>query len=529
MTQSIESVREALAGRNSVIETPFGPRSLVYADYVASGRPLATIDAAVDALCDDYANPHTEDSALARSTRTAMRQAEASIRKAVNAAAEDVLVPCGAGATAAIHHLQQILGIACPPATRAFLDEAVRAALGADSARVEAEIARRRPVVFVGPYEHHSNELSWRESLAEVVRIGLDASGGIDLDELETRLADPAYAGRRKIGAFSAASNVTGLKTGVAALARLLHAHGAILCLDAAASAPYARIDMHPVNDPEARIDAVYFSPHKFLGGPGACGILVFDAALYRGDLAPTVSGGGTVRYVTATGHDFIEAAEPRERAGTPGVPQLVRAGHAMALLDAVGYETIEAREHTHLERAFARWQDDERIEILGPPEPERRLAIVSFNLKDAHGRRVPPRLVATLLSDLFGIQARSGCACAGPYGHDLLGLGEQESEAARQAVLAGDAGARPGWCRVSLHWVLDEDELDYLIEAICFLALHAPDFAELYSEDRASGAWRLHSEPEPALMPDAAGPAALRQAAFTTARAMLDRLRNAA
>jgi selenocysteine lyase/cysteine desulfurase len=477
LTQTrIQTVRAGLAGADTLLDTPFGSRPLLYADYTASGRALGAIERIVADLAADYANPHSEDSATGRASNAWMREAERIIKQAVNAGPGDCLLPCAAGATGAIHKLQEILGLAIPPATRQ--------ALGG--------LAGHQPdtVVFVGPYEHHSNELSWRESLAETVSIPLCPAGGLDLDALERALADPRHHGKRKIGAFSAASNVTGVKTDVAALARLLHANGAIICLDCAASAPYLPIDMHPDGDPEARIDAVYFSPHKFIGGPGSCGILLFDGALYRRDLPPTQSAGGTVRYVWPDGHDFIDDIEARERAGTPGLPQFVRAALAMKLQAEIGHDVIADREHRALGRAFERWGGHSRIDILGPADPDRRLGIVSFNLRDSENRIVPPRLVTVLLNDLFGIQSRAGCSCAGPYGHHLLGLGEAETRAIRARVLAGETGARPGWCRVSLHWVMSDDEIDHLIAAVAFLADHAEEFARFYDCDVRTGAW---------------------------------------
>ena len=405
----IDRVRAGLAGGDVRLETPFGSRPLFYADYTASGRALAEIEAVMQRLASDYANPHTEDSATGRASNAWMREAERIIKSAVNAGPGDCLIPCAAGATGAIHKLQEILGLAIPPATRA--------ALGG------LEDYEPDTVVFVGPYEHHSNELTWRESLAETVTIPLAADGGIDLSALAAALSDPRHAGKRKIGAFSAASNVTGVRTDVTALARCLHAHGAIMCLDCAASAPYLPIDMHP-SDPEAAIDAVYFSPHKFVGGPGSCGLLLFNGALYPEHLPPTLSGGGTVRYVWPGGHDFIDDIEARERAGTPGLPQFVRAALVLKLQTEIGHDTIAAREHRALETALSRWTANPRIEVLGPADPARRIGIVSFNLLSGNGNRVPPRLVTVLLNDLFGIQSRAGCSCAGPYGHHLLGIG---------------------------------------------------------------------------------------------------------
>lgn len=478
----LAAIRDGLVGADRMLTTPFGRKPFLYADYTASGRALSQVERQIDRLMSDYANPHSEDSATGRASNRWMREAEAMIRKAVNAASDDCLLPCAAGATGAIHKLQEILGLAVAPASR-------------DALGVEAGPAVKT-VVFVGPYEHHSNELSWRDSLAEVVSIGLNPAGGIDMAALETALTDPRFDGWRKIGAFSAASNVTGVRTDIASLAQCLHAHDAILCLDCAASAPYQPIDMHPELDPDASIDAVYFSPHKFLGGPGACGVLVFNERLYRRDLAPTQSAGGTVRYVWQDGHDFLEGIEARERAGTPGLPQLVRAALALQIQAEMGSEVISEREHAALEMAFARWCHHPRIDVLGPQRPADRLGIVAFNLRNEAGDTIEPRLVTMLLNDLFGIQSRAGCSCAGPYGHHLLGIDDGTTRDIRSRVLAGDVGARPGWCRVSLHWVMSEAEISYLIDAVCFLAENAEFFAGFYDRDAGTGAWQWAGDP---------------------------------
>ena len=482
----IAAVRAAIAGQDAVIETGFGARPLVYADYGASGRPCARVEETVAAALQLYANPHNEDSATGHAATRALHEACARIKRAVNAGPDHALILEGCGATGAIHRLQAILGLALAPATKAFLegtlDRPMREA-------VLAQIEASRPVVFLGPYEHHSNELSWRESLAETVSIGLDAEGGLDLDDLAAKLDDPRFAGRRKIGAFSAASNVTGVKTDIAPLARLLHAHDAILCLDAAASAPYLPLDLSPA-DPDAAPDAVYFSPHKMLGGPGAAGVLVLRKALYRSDLPPTMSGGGTVRYVTPTGHDFIADIEARERAGTPGLPQALRVAEVLDLLAQVGWDAVTAREHAHLDAVLSAWEEEPGVAILGPADPDRRIGLVSFQLRLGGGDPLHPKLAARLLNDLFGIQARAGCSCAGPYGHHILGLSPEETEAHRAAVLDGYAGLRPGWVRVSLHWSMSDAERDYLIEAVRLLARHGDRFAGLYRFDPATGAW---------------------------------------
>jgi len=352
-----------------------------------------------------------------------------------------------------------------------------------------------QPVVFVGPYEHHSNEVTWRQGLATVIEVRLAADGGIDLSHLEELLQDPAWQGRMRIGSFSAASNVTGMRSPVHKIAALLHRYDALACFDFAASAPYVEIDMNPapgLHSGDASLDAVFISPHKFLGGPGSSGVLVFNERLYHPELPPSVSAGGTVDYVGPTSQDFIRDIEEREKAGTPGVLQILKAGLAFQLKDRIGVEVIEKRERELLGKVFARWQSDPAIEILGNPDPARRISIISFNLREPGGKYLHPKFVTSLLNDLFGIQSRAGCSCAGPYGHRLLDIDEHTSEQYRKWIRQGYSGVKPGWCRISLHYVMDDIEVQYLIDAIEFVARHGHVFLPEYNFDLHTGAW-LH------------------------------------
>ncbi len=496
---SFDYLRRRVVGADATVKTPFGDRLMVYADYTASGRCLTVIERYIQSLQRIYANSHTEDDISGRSMTQLLEEAEAAIKASVNAGPDGRIVCVGTGATGAIDKLQQIIGVALPPATRAQLDQMLRVALGSDAeARFAEYVASRQPVVFVGPYEHHSNEISWRESLATVVEVNLSDDGGVDLKHLEALLEAPAYQGRMRIGSFSAASNVTGRRTPVHEIAALLHRHGAIACFDYAASAPYVKIDMNPSEDEyegDASLDAIFVSPHKFLGGPGASGVLVFNRRLYHPELPPTVSAGGTVDYVGPESQDFIADIEEREKAGTPGVLQILKAALAFQVKDRVGVETIEARERELLGRTFDRCRNNPNLEILGNPDPDKRISIVSFNVRDHHGRYLHPKFVTTLLNDLFGIQSRAGCSCAGPYGHRLLEIDHDTSERYRDWIRKGYCGIKPGWCRISLHYVMDELEVDYILDAIDFVAEHGFLFLPSYEFDVHTGAWQHKNE----------------------------------
>ena len=295
------------------------------------------------------------------------------------------------------------------------------------------------------------------------------------------------------IGSFSAASNVTGMISPVHEIASLLHRHGAIACFDYAASAPYVEIDMSPAEgkyEGDASLDAVFISPHKFLGGPGATGVLVFNERIYHRELPPSVSAGGTVDYVGPTSQDFISGIEEREKPGTPGVLQVLKAGMAFQIKDQIGTEAIEQRESELLCRTFDRWQQNPNIEILGNPDPQKRISIISFNLKDNRGKYLHPKFVTSLLNDLFGIQSRAGCSCAGPYGHRLLDIDFEKSEQYRKWIGKGFSGIKPGWCRISLHYVMDDIEADFILDAVEFVAQQGYRFLPLYDFDVHSGAW---------------------------------------
>ncbi|MEA3292607.1 MAG: aminotransferase class V-fold PLP-dependent enzyme [Pseudomonadota bacterium] len=492
-----KTLRREIIGVDQSLETPFGERLLVYADYTASGRCLGFVERYLNRLEALYANSHTEDDASGRAATALLHQAEQQIKDAVNAGPAGRIIATGAGATGAIDKVQQLVGVRLPGATRALLDGLLGEYLRdsyTDTKKWRRFLENHQPVVFVGPYEHHSNEISWREGLATVVEVRQKEDGGIDIEHLQALLRDSAYQDRLRIGSFSAASNVTGIKTDVPRIARLLHGHGALAFFDYAASAPYVPIDMNPAEDPEAALDAIFISPHKFLGGPGSSGVLVFNQRLYHRELPPSLAGGGTVEYVGPLDHDFIEDIETREKAGTPGILQTLRAALAFQVKEAAGIENIEAREAALTRRAMARWADNPRIENLGNPDPERRIGIISFNLRDAEGLYLHPRFVTVLLNDLFGIQSRAGCSCAGPYGHRLLGIDETHARHYRDWVHRGYQGIKPGWCRIGFHYVFDDAEADYLIDAVEFTAAHGDKFLPLYHFDTHSGIW-IHKQ----------------------------------
>ena len=487
-------LREQIVGIDASFRTPYGERIMTYCDYTASGRGLAFIENYLMHVQRTYANTHTEDDVSGRSMTMLLRRAEETIKDAVHAGPHGKLIAVGAGSTGAIDKFQQILGVQIPPATFAMIKEILRAEKGETALRdMEEALERRRPVVFVSPYEHHSNEVTWRQGLAQVVPVNMASDGTLDMAHLERLLKDRAYQDRLRIGSFSAASNVTWIRTPVHEAARLLHRHGALAAFDYAACAPYVEIDMNPPPGREGgdpSLDAVFISPHKFLGGPGSAGVLVFHEKLYRKDLPPTVGGGGTVDYVGLDGQDYMTDIEAREKAGTPGVLQTMKAALAFEVKQAVTVERIEAREHELLERAFARWGKNPNIHILGNRDPEARVAIVSFNIKDPRGGWVHPRLLTVLLNDLFGIQSRAGCSCAGPYGHRLLGIGPEEAERYREWVLKGYQGIKPGWCRVGFHYTMDDEEAGFVIDAVDFLGRSAWLFVPAYCFDVHTGHW---------------------------------------
>ncbi len=487
----LEWLRSQIIGVDATIRTPYGDKPMLYADYTASGRALRFIEEYLCSLLPLYANSHTEDDLTGRVTTGWLHQAEERVKQLVNAGPDGRIIAFGTGATAAIDRMQQLVGVKQPAASRALLDNLLEGFLGREQAAAFRRYRERhQPVVFVGPYEHHSNEISWREGMCTVVEVQMTADGAIDLEHLEQLLQDPAYRDRLRIGSFSAASNVTGMISPVHRIASLLHRHDALAFFDYAASAPYVPIDMNPGREEGDHLDAVFLSPHKFLGGPGASGLLIFNRRCYRTDLPPSMAGGGTVEYVGPEDHDFLDDIEEREKAGTPGILQTIRAALVMELKQAIGSDTIERRERAMVRQAFARWGAHPRIEILGNQDPERRVGIVSLNIRDHKGQYLHPRFVTTLLNDLFGIQSRAGCSCAGPYGHKLLDISPVKAAEYRSWITRGYHGIKPGWCRVGFHFVFDQPEVEYLLSCMEFVADHGHRFVHHYDFDAHSGNW---------------------------------------
>jgi len=490
---TLEEVRDALIGRNFTFQTPYGKRLLTYADYTASGRSLKFIEQFLIKIQREYANTHTEDDITGRQMTKILHQAETIIKKAFNAEKNCRIIATGTGATGAISKFQEIIGIRLPPATkelvRSILNKSVKDKVLDQnlSNDIETEINRLKPVVFIGPYEHHSNDIMWREAIAEVISIQLTSDGYIDLKDLERQVSDPKYKNRLKIGSFSAASNITGLKSPVYEISRILHKYNCLVCFDFAASAPYVKIDMN--NDPDTFFDAIFISPHKFVGGPGSSGILVFNERIYKTALSPTSAGGGTVDFVSSTRVDYSEDIEIREKAGTPGVLQTIKAALVIDLKDAIGIETIKSKELEYTTKALERLGRHSKIVILGPIDIENRISIVSFMIKHEN-KDLHPKFITKLLNDLFGIQSRAGCMCAGPYGHLLLKIEEEQSQKFRCITQQGKLGFKPGWCRVNFHYLISEIDFEFICKAIEFTADYGYLFLKDYSFNIHSGEW---------------------------------------
>ena len=485
-TALIEAIRANVIGDDEAVVGPFGLRRVTYADYTASGRSLAFVEDFIrEAVLPLYGNTHTESSGTGLQTTRFREDARRIIGDAVGASVTDhVVLFAGSGSTGAIDKLIDCLEIRLP----ADLDDRydLRAAIPLAD----------RPVVFIGPYEHHSNELPWRESLADLVVIPEDHDGRIDLVRLEAELE--ANAGRRlKIGSFSAASNVTGVLSDVRAISILLHRHGALSFWDFAAAAPYVSIEMGPFaageTDPLAYKDAIFISPHKFIGGPGTPGVLVARRELFR-NRVPSVPGGGTVAYVNPTEHLYLTEIEHREEGGTPAIVESIRAGLVFGLKEAVGPDAIRERESSFIERAIERWSRHPAIEILGNPDLE-RLSIVSFVVRypgpDGTRRYLHHNYVVALLNDLFGIQSRGGCSCAGPYGHRLLGIDLERSHEFEREIGRGCEGIKPGWIRVNFNYFISEAVFEFILAAVELVATDGGRLLPHYRFEPATGLWR--------------------------------------
>ena len=454
-----EQFRNNVVGVNQYFESPYGKKKIVYADWTASGRLYRPIEEKLlNEIGPFVANTHTETSITGSVMTHAYHDAREIIKKHVNASKDDVLITEGSGMTGAINKFQRILGIK--------LNENLK-----DHTQVPDE---KRPIVFVSHMEHHSNQTSWLETIAKVIVIPSNEEGLPSLEALGKLLSEYQHV-PIKIAAVTGCSNVTGIRTNYHQIARIMHQNNGLCFVDFACSAPYVKIDMHPANE-EEYLDAITFSPHKFLGGPGTSGVLIFNKKLYK-NLVPDNPGGGTVSYTNPWGdHDYIDDIETREDGGTPGFLQAIKIALSIELKEKMGVKNILDREHELTDIIFNKLSKIDNLKILAPNHTD-RLGVVSFYIEDAHYN-----LVVKLLNDRFGIQTRGGCSCAGTYGHYLLNVDQSTSKSIELKILEGCLIERPGWVRMSIHPIMTNEEIIFICDSIKEVAANFKTWGEDYT-----------------------------------------------
>ncbi|WP_455660469.1 aminotransferase class V-fold PLP-dependent enzyme [Pradoshia sp.] len=461
LEQHFSKYRKGIVGLTQTFQSPYGEMPIIYADWTASGRLYRPIEEKImEEFAPFMANTHTESNQTGSFMTNAYHHAKKIIKRHVNASESDALILDGFGMTSVINKLQRMLGLRIPEAWM-------------PQVQLRDE---DRPVVFITHMEHHSNQTSWLETICDVVVLPQGEKGEVNPDALEELL--PLYKERPlKIGSFTACSNVTGLMTPYHELARIMHEHDGICIVDFAASAPYVRIDMNPGNPLEA-LDAIVFSPHKFLGGPGTSGVMVLNQSLYHNQV-PDHPGGGTVKWTNPWGgHSYYEDIEVREDGGTPGILQGIRTALCIRLKEEMGVEKMLAREKELLKIILPGLKAIDGIHVLEGQEEE-RLGIISFMVPGVHYN-----LIVKLLNDRFGIQVRGGCSCAGTYGHCLLNISKEQSNEIMKAVEEGDLSVKPGWIRFSIHPVMTNKEAHEFLLAMRSIMNHLEEWKQEYVYD---------------------------------------------
>ncbi|PHR10572.1 MAG: selenocysteine lyase [Aequorivita sp.] len=459
-----EPFRKNIVGIDQEFNSPFGRKKIIYTDWTASGRLYAPIE---EKMLKDFgpfvANTHTETSVTGTAMTKAYHEARKIIKKHVNADENDILITCESGMTGAINKFQRILGLKIPENIKPYT-------------KIPDEI---RPVIFVTHMEHHSNQTSWLETIGTVVVVPPNDDVLVCMKtfaETVEKYKDHPI----KIAAVTGCSNVTGIQTPYHEIAKLMHENGGLCFVDFACSAPYISINMHPEEE-GAHLDAIFFSPHKFLGGPGSSGVLIFNNNLYKNSI-PDNPGGGTVSWTNPWGnHKYIDDIETREDGGTPGFLQTIRTALSIKLKEKMGIKNILQREHELLEIIFEKLGSIPNLKILAP-QTLNRLAVISFYIEDLHFN-----LGVKLLNDRFGIQTRGGCSCAGTYGHYLLHVDKETSNNITCEIDGGDLTHKPGWIRMSLHPTTTNVEVAYVCNSIKQLAENFPEWSKEYKYNSKS------------------------------------------